>query len=284
MIRLLFGDTGTGKSTHIFDLIKADYHNGIHSYLIVPEQETVLRERQIASLLPSRAQLFCEATNFTRLANSVFRACGGLKTNYISKSGKNLIMYRAICECRDKLTEYKIALGHEKGCIKSFLEAIGELKSYSVTVDALEKAIDELDNESLKNRLHDIITIWSSYEAILSERFSDPYDDIGLLAKAISENDYFSGTSVYFDSFYGFTLSQFGVLEAIISSASDVTFAFDCPSDAGETTIQFAKIAKTAKSVISLCKRLNKKYEIIEFNEDLKHKSKDLAVLSQYGG
>ena len=50
MIRLLFGDTGTGKSTHIFDLIKADYHNGIHSYLIVPEQETVLRERQIASL------------------------------------------------------------------------------------------------------------------------------------------------------------------------------------------------------------------------------------------
>ena len=92
MIRLLFGDTGTGKSTHIFDLIKADYHNGIHSYLIVPEQETVLRERQIASLLPSRAQLFCEATNFTRLANSVFRACGGLKTNYISKSGKNLII------------------------------------------------------------------------------------------------------------------------------------------------------------------------------------------------
>ena len=134
-------------------------------------------------------ELFCEATNFTRLANSVFRACGGLKTNYISKSGKNLIMYRAICECRDKLTEYKIALGHEKGCIKSFLEAIGELKSYSVTVGALEKAIDELDNESLKNRLRDIITIWSSYEAILSERFSDPYDDIGLLAKAISENE-----------------------------------------------------------------------------------------------
>ena len=280
MIRLLFGDTGTGKSTHIFDLIKADYHNGIHSYLIVPEQETVLRERQIASLLPSRAQLFCEATNFTRLANSVFRACGGLKTNYISKSGKNLIMYRAICECRDKLTEYKIALGHEKGCIKAFLEAIGELKSYSVTISALEKAIDELENESLKNRLHDIITIWASYEAILNERFSDPYDDVTLLAKEISENDYFSGTSVYFDSFYGFTLSQFGVLEAIISSASDVTFAFDCPSDAKETTMQFAKIAKTAGNVITLCKRLNKEYEVIEFTEDLKHKSKDLATLS----
>ncbi len=281
MIKLLFGDVGTGKSTYIFDLIKADYQSGVRSCLIVPEQETVIRERQIASLLPSRAQLFCEATNFTRLANSVFRACGGLKTNYVSKSGKNLIMYRAICECRDRLTEYKIAQGHEKSCIKSFLEAIGELKSYSVTISALENAINELDNESLKNRLRDIITIWSSYETILSERFSDPYDDTALLAEAISKNDYFSGTSVYFDSFYGFTLSQFGVLEAIISSAGDVTFAFDCPSNAKETTVQFARIAKTAGSVISLCKRLNKEYKIIDFSEDFKHKTNDLALLSQ---
>lgn len=280
MIRLLFGDVGTGKSTYIFDLIKADYHSGTHSTLIVPEQETVLRERQIASLLPSRAQLFCEATNFTRLANSIFRAHGGLRTNYISKSGKNLIMYRAICECRDRLTEYKIAPGHEKCCIKSFLEAIGELKSYSVTVGALENAIIELENESLKNRLKDIITIWSSYEAILSERFCDPYDDMELLAKAISENDSFNGARVYFDSFYGFTLSQFSVLEAIISSSSDVTFAFDCPANAKETTIQFAKIAKTADSVISLCKRLNKEYEIVKFDKDLKHKTSDLRLLS----
>ena len=84
MIKLLFGDVGTGKSTYILDLIKSDYQNGVRSFLIVPEQETVLRERQIASLLPSRAQLYCDATNFTRLANSVFRACGGLKTNYVS--------------------------------------------------------------------------------------------------------------------------------------------------------------------------------------------------------
>lgn len=282
MIRLIFGDVGTGKSTHIFDLIKADYQAGKRSVLIVPEQETVLRERQIASLLPSRAQLFCEATNFTRLANSVFRAIGGLKTNYISKSGKNLIMYRAICECRERLTEYKIPLGHEKGCIKSFLEAIGELKSYSVTMESLEKAALELENESLKNRLRDIITIWSSYESILSERFSDPYDDTALLAKAISENNYFSGTSVYFDSFYGYTLSQFGVLESIISSASDVTFAFDCPSCAKETTVQFAKIAKTSSNVISLCKRLNKEYTITELDKDLKHKTNDLKELSAH--
>ena len=56
MVTLLFGDYGTGKSTYILDKINADYENKIRSFLIVPEQETVIKERQIASLLPSGAQ------------------------------------------------------------------------------------------------------------------------------------------------------------------------------------------------------------------------------------
>ena len=279
MVQILFGDYGTGKSTYMLDKIKADYQNKVRSFLIAPEQETVIKERQIASLLPSGAQLYCEASNFTRLANSVFREVGGLKDNYISKSGKNLIMYRAICECRTKLKGYKIAEGHEKGSIKLFMEAIGEFKSYCVSIEMLETAISMLDNESLKTRLLDIITVWASYERILKERFSDPYDRISLLAAAVSKSDFFKGANLYFDSFYGFTLSQFEFLEAAVSSAENVTFAFDCPKDANENTIQFAKIAKTAKSIISLCKKLNKPCEIKEFSNDYKHKTEDLKIL-----
>lgn len=279
MVQLLFGDYGSGKSTHILDSIKADYQGGIRSFLVVPEQETVIKERQIASLLPSGAQLYCNVSNFTRLANTVFRDLGGLKYNYISKSGKNLIMYRAICECRDKLLEYKIAPGHEKGCIKLFLEAIGEFKSYSVSIEALEEAILNLDDDNLKRRLSDILMVWASYEKILCERFSDPYDTTTMLARAIDKNDYFKGTRVYFDSFYGYTNAQFEVIQAVIDSAMDVTFAFDCPKNATEETIQYAKIAKTAKTVIGICKRLGKEYKIMSFENDYKHKTSDLSIL-----
>ena len=279
MVTLLFGDYGTGKSTYILDKINADYENKIRSFLIVPEQETVIKERQIASLLPSGAQLYCEVSNLTRLSNTVFREFGGLKYNYISKSGKNLVMYRAICECRDRLTEYKIQPGHEKSCIKMFLEAIGEFKSYNVSISALEEASRLLESELLSRRINDIITVWASYEKILSERFSDPYDKLLLLAEAIKEHDYFKGTNVYFDSFYGFTNSQFDVLEAVINSAENVVFAFDCPKGATEHTIQFAKIARTANNVMSLCKRLGKEYTTACFDTDYKHKNKDLAAL-----
>ncbi|MBQ8545610.1 MAG: PD-(D/E)XK nuclease family protein [Clostridia bacterium] len=279
MVHFLYGDYGTGKSTYILNKIKTDYLNGVRSFLIVPEQNTVICEKNVATMLPAMAQLYTEATNFTRLSNKVFRELGGLKYNYISKSGKNLIMYRAICECRGRLREFKIAEGHEKGAIKLFLEAIGELKSYNITMGALEKATTELENEQLKGRIFDIITVWSVYESILTERFSDPYDDITMLAEKLQSSNYFKGTNVYIDAFYGFTDSQFEVIEKIIGSADNVTFAFDCPANATEKTIQFAKIAKNAKRSVALAKRLGKEISSMSFDTDYKHTTNDMKLL-----
>ena len=135
MITIYLGAYGHGKSTKIIEDIKADYENRIRSFLIVPEQQTLVSERQLASSLPPSAQLYTEATNLTRLANSVFRKTGGLKYNYVTKSAQSLIMYRTICEVRSLLQHYnKIPIGREKSYIGTFLQAIGELKSYSVSI------------------------------------------------------------------------------------------------------------------------------------------------------
>lgn len=280
MINFLYGDLGTGKSTYIIEQIVNDCKNKTRSLLIVPEQQTVIKERQLASLLPSSA-LYCEVTNFSRLSNRIFRELGGLKTNYVTKSGKNLLMYRAICKCRSSLNTYKIDKGHEKSSIKLFLETISEFKSYNVTIDKLENEINALDgNDILKLKLLDLSTIWKTYEELLYESFSDPFDNMVCLAKMIAENDYFKNTNVYIDSFYGYSLAQLDVLKSIVDSASNVTFAFDCPLGATEKTIQFSMIAKNARGVVSLCE--GKKTNIIPFNTDYKHKSKDLEIASKY--
>ena len=280
MINFIYGDYGSGKSTHILELIKQGYQNKIRSFLIVPEQQTVSKERQIASLLPPDAQLLCEVTNFSRLSNSIFRDLGGLKYNYVTKSGKNLLMYRAISTCRDELLEYKISKEHEKGSIKLLLDMVSEFRSFNVTVANLEASIDKLENEHLKLKLRDIIKIWSTYETLLAERFSDPYDNLGILAEKIAEGDYFKGCNVYIDSFYGFSLPQIDVLKTIIDSASNVTFAFDCPYGVTEKTTQFAMVAKNASAISRLCK--NQKTSVLQLNDDLKHKTEDMRLLSKY--
>ena len=53
--------------------IKRSIDSGRRTYLIVPEQQTLSRERGMCDILPpSSARLF-EVTNFTRFANTAFR-------------------------------------------------------------------------------------------------------------------------------------------------------------------------------------------------------------------
>ncbi len=279
MVTLLLGTYGHGKSTYILDKIKEDYKNRVHSFLIVPEQQNLISERELTRSLPPSAQLYTEATNLTRLANSVFRKTGGIKYNYVTSGGKNLIMYRALCEVRDSLKQYIIPKGREKSCVQLFLQAIGELRAYGVEIEKLENSLGELESEDLKARIGDMLTVWSCYHKMLREMYDDPYDDLLMLEKKLGECEYFKDCNVYIDSFYGFTKSQLGVIERIIEGAKNVTIALDCPVDADEDTMQYVKIAGTKAKILSMCKHLKKEYSIVPFDDDYKHTSKEIQYV-----
>lgn len=294
MVTLLLGAYGHGKSTEIINRIKTDYEKAIKIsfgkcqvdkkiFLIVPEQETLIAERQICNQLPSNAQLYIETTNLTRLADSVFRKTGGLRYNYVNKSGKNLIMYRAICEIRESLTKFDIAKGKEKGSIKLFLQAIAELKTYGVGIKGLEKVCSELEKDEeykdLSKRISDLIKIWSTYEKLLTDMYDDPLDTLSMLEKKLDEVSFFKGTNVYIDSFYGFTKSQFGIIEKIITTADNVTIALDCPFDSCANSMQYTRIETTKKRLLSLCERAKKEVECISFKDDYKHKNEEIKYV-----
>lgn len=276
MIKFFFGEEGHGKSTKILDLIRQDAQNGVRSYLIVPEQQTVISERELATSLPPTAQLLCEATNFTRLANTVFREFGGLKYNYISNSGKNLAMYQAICECNGMLKEYHIKKKHEKSYVKLFLGAIGELKAYSVSFERLKEVADNIeDNDGFKNKLNDILLIWSTYDDIIKRSYlSDSLNDISILEETLACHNFFKGANVYIDAFYSFTRAQLDVIRHIFNQAENVTIALDCPKDCKSGAMQYAKITDARDKLFAICKKINKQYNCDEvFDTDYKHKS-----------
>ena len=66
--------------------------------LLVPEQQTVISEAEMAKRLPASSVLHFEVTNFTRLANTVFRSLGGLFGEYCDKTRESLIMWRTLTE------------------------------------------------------------------------------------------------------------------------------------------------------------------------------------------
>lgn len=299
-VTLLLGPCGHGKSTHIMKKIEEDYNailkdvndnnkqheHNIRSYLIVPEQQTLISERQLATALPPTAQLYVEATNMTRLADTVFRKTGDLKYNYVTKGAQNLIMYSAICEIRDNLEYYKsIPVGREKSYIKLFLQAIGELKAYSITIPQLEDAYDKLKNnntdetQALRAKINDLMLIWNCYQSKFKDTFDDPHDTLRMLSEKIIPSGLFANCNIYIDSFYGFTKGQLDVIAKLIEVAGNVTIALDCPADATISTPQYVKIANTRDKILGLCKKAGIKFEIIKFEKDYKHKSEELEYV-----
>ncbi|MBE6538488.1 MAG: hypothetical protein E7671_03380 [Ruminococcaceae bacterium] len=282
MLKLILGGAGTGKTHCITEMIKKDIEEGRCAFLIVPEQETVLRERMMLKALPPSAQLSFEVLNFSRLANSVFRKYGGLTYNYVSGPVKSLAMWNTLRALSPLLSEYG-GEGGDPHFSEMMLSQIEEFKAYCVSPSAIERAASNAPEGSrLGAKLSDLALVYSSYSSSLSEcGGGDASDDIGKLAKKLDENNFFAGTNVYIDSFTSFTASENEVLSKIIRQADNVTASFCLRSDSLHDELQFDSVADTVRRFRSLAEKCGKSTEHMILNENHRTCDKALRRLSE---
>ena len=280
MLKLILGGAGNGKTTHITEMIKKDIEEGKQAILIVPEQETVARERAMLSVLPPSAQLSFEVLNFTRLANSVFRKYGGLTYNYVTGGVKALAMWNILRSLAPLLSEYK-ALGGDSAFSAVMLSQIEEFKAYGVSPTALERAANAADeNSRLKHKLSDMALIYSAYcNSIERYGMGDPSDDIGKLAKKLEEHRYFDGISVYIDSFTSFTRSEEDVIFHMLKQAEKVTVSLCAEDEKERSAPQFKSIFETLKKLERLAEKADIIPKKITLHENKRTKDEALLYL-----
>ena len=256
MLKLILGGAGSGKTTLITEMIKKDIEEGRRAILIVPEQETVARERTMLTVLPPSAQLSFEVLNFTRLANSVFRKHGGLTYNYVTNGVKALAMWNILRALSPLLSEYK-ALGGDNAFSSVMLSQIEEFKAYGVSPTSLERAANAAEEDSrIKSKLSDMALIYSAYSASI-ERYGmgDPSDDIGKLAKKLEKHRYFDGMNVYIDSFTSFTRSEENVIFQIFKQSENTAVSLCLEDETGRTGLQFEGILGTLRKLERLAEK-----------------------------
>lgn len=279
MVTFLLDRLGTPKNEYIVDKIATDVANGTPAFWLVPEQRAVLCERTLALKLDPSAQLIAEVLNFTRLGNKVFRESGGLKHNYITRSGKSLIMYHALCQVRASLEEYTIPRGRERGFVDLFLDAVGEIKSYCVSPAELEGASASIESPRLKGKIADLVRVFGKYNELLTSAYSDPYDDLIMLAEKLEQNRLFEGANVYISSFDGFTGAQMKALQRIFEQAENVYVALDMrTSDIGK--IQYLKLTETLRALENLAKRADQEIKREHLGGRTYHENPCLDYLS----
>lgn len=225
MLHLIAGVAGTGKTENIIAKIRAAAEAGRRVVYLVPEQYSFEAERAIYRRLGGKHSLMVEVLSFTRAANSIFRAYGGLAGITLTKTAKYLLMSIATRELREKLKIYG------KSCAKTaFLETLvqtcGEFKTAGVTCEKLEGFVKDCEDSALKQKLVELSAIYSAYQALIERGYTDSDDDLMRACEILENNAFFEGANVFVDGFAAFMAGELEFLGHVLSQSDDVYFAF----------------------------------------------------------
>ena len=239
------------------DLIKKRTASRLVSYLIVPEQATVLIEAEMSRELPDYAPLCFEVTNFTRFANTAFRALGGLAGEYCDKGRQALIMWRTLTELSPTLLATRRVRELTPSLVEAMLAAVSEIDNLGVSQQELIAACESeavVGDGRLLGKLSDISKIYTLYKSLLSEKYADPAGDVAEMLKRLRENpEFLSDTAIFIEGFTSFTEAQYLIIGELARRA-DVTVHLPIPKSRPDA-FEYEEIREAERRLVAAARK-----------------------------
>ncbi len=267
MLRIIYGYSGSGKSTKMYEYLKADIEKGKKAIFIVPEQQLVVTERRIADVINERDSLSVEVLSFRRLANRVFREYGGLCYNYLGKGADLLLMWKSLGATAPFLSLYGATDPTDIGSVGTLLGAKKMMVRGGIAPSDLEKSALELEcgEEKLKSKLKDMSMIFAAYDGFMRNSFDDPECDLSRLCNINGVGGFFKGKSIYLDGFNSLTALEYSVAELIMKNADELYVSINYKE--GDTRDIFRKTEGYRKTLRIMADKwgISEKSEYVEY-------------------
>lgn len=209
MLKLILGRAGSGKTTAVYRrMCGAGAERP--QVLLVPEQNSHEAERALCKVGGNGVSLYAEVLSFSRLANRVFLAAGGLGEAELDAGGRLLLMHRAVKSVAAQLTVCARSAGRAS-FLRSLIATVDELKSCRVSPADLERAGCEAEGPE-GEKLRDLSLICGAYDALTAQVALDPRDRLTRTAEKLKDCPWAAGRDLWLDGFTDFTPQQIEVL------------------------------------------------------------------------
>lgn len=279
-LKIIYGKSGSGKSTYLFNYIKDIISNPQKIYIITPEQFSYTSERKLLEST-NGAAINAEVLTFSRMAHRVITETGNNLKN-VEPFGRSMLIYDIL---DNKKKELKF-LGKNMQNVEVIDKTITEFKKHNITETNLGKAIDDLEDEYLKIKLKDVEKIYNAYEEKIKEKFLDENDVLSILAENIKNTDMFNDAVFLIDEFAGFTPQEYRIIEELmkVSKEISVTITTDSLIDnkVSEDTDIFYSNKIAINKLIEIANRNNVEIEKpIFLGNTYRFKNEELKVLEE---
>ena len=241
-LQFVFGRAGSGKTQYCIKQASLAETQGKRVFMIVPEQFSHEGE---SALLKEKGYLHdgFNVTSFARLARKTIEE-SGIFQNVADSATKAMLVYKAILNCRNKLTFYRSA-EDKPSYISLFMDTISEFKKGQVTSEALFEAAEKANTPLFSARLSDLAHIYEAYNNLLSDSLRDGDDNLTILANLAPTNEKIKDSAIFIDSFYRFTQNELSCIRAFLFAGADVTITLCLPKGFIAETSVFASVQKS---------------------------------------
>lgn len=228
-MKIITARAKTGKTQYIYNQINSEINKntGENLILLVPDLMTYEVEYDIIERLELEGIMNLEILSFKRLAHRIIEESGSLNNiEDIDELGKIMILKEIFDENIDSLKLFKKASSHT-GFLNQFSHLIKELKQNLITVDNLEKAIKDIDNVYLKDKLSDITLIYSKYKEKTKDKFFDQEDIYEFVISNIEKSNYIKNSRIWIDGFESFNQQRLKMIKFLGENSKDLVLSLN---------------------------------------------------------
>ena len=257
MLHLILGRAGFGKTARIRQEIVSLAKDGKQQLmLLVPEQFSFESERALLTQLGAKLAQRVQVVSFTRLAQRLLQQEGDIPGRRLDDSGRTMLMSMALSQAQDHLTVYR-PQAQTPGMMEAMLSASAEFKMCGISPDQLSSASQTLSGP-LRSKVSDLSAVLSLYDALVSQSYVDPMDDLTHLAHLLLQKPLLKGWTVFLDGFNGFTGQEWLVLRQMMGQVSDlwVTLCADRLDHPDNGTELFSPVADTGRRLRHMAKEM----------------------------
>ena len=234
-LKIIYGKSGTGKSSFCFNEISNLIKKEKNIYVITPEQFSFTAEKKLMDITQDDAVVNAEVITFNRMAYRILSEVGGLKKETLSKTGKAMLIYSILNNNKSKLK----FLGKSDDNVELVGNAITEFKKHEVNKEILQNEIDNIDDTYLKTKLEDINLVYQKFQEHIENKYIDETDLLTMLAEKIDKTDMFKDSCIYIDEFSGFTSQEYDIIQKLMKIAKQVNITI------GSNNLDFNTIPET---------------------------------------
>ena len=255
MLQFILGRSGFGKTSYIYSKIKEKVISGGDKIImLVPDQSTFETEKSLFELLGAKNSGSVSVFGFLSLCRAVFERTANIPKNVIDDGTRAVIMSITLEQLSGKLT--LLSEEKNKGISDLMISTLKECKKSGVTSDMLRAAAENIGDNTVKTKLIETALVLDSFDAIVSQSYIDPLDDLDRVYNILLENnELFSGYTIYIDSFSGFTAQQLKLVRLLMNRCENTYIALTLDPDLAQNEDVFATCGETYRRLKSIANR-----------------------------